>query len=643
MNIKLLFLVIIAVTVQPAVGQPATHLRLSNDYPSAGEKISFTYDTSGTVIGGKKDIQAFVFFLDNKDFPVADVDLKASAKLLGGEFTIPTNAEAFFVKITAGDKVDNNNGKGYVYLVYKDNQPTAGAYAMKGYFLASLGKSYAKITPELKEAAGLYQKEFELHPAGKKDYQKAYYYLIATRPEYKDDVSRGISMLEKSNEESDLMLAVYLLSLRNSGSADSLKAIIKTKFPGGLTVKNEMTDAFDKAGTVEKKDSVFNILAKKYPEAAGDKSTSLDRFRLELAMGYLEKDNREKYGMYKSQLNDKTNLADWQSEMAQGWFKGNTRLDDAEEMAKESLDIYAALVNNTVSAPYMSPSDVKRRNRSLYNGSADLYASILASKGRFAEALKYEQPVIERIRYIDGDVYENYIRILTGLGDYAKAKEYAEKAMNGGVNTAIIVNSLETAFVKLNGSDKGLEPYIASLKAVAYRKQLLDLATTMINQPAPDFMLKDADGKTVSLSGLKGKVVILDFWATWCGYCKLSFPGMQIAVDKFKNDPGVKFLFLDTREKSDSYFSDAKKYIDENKYTFHVIFDEKDVDGQQRKIANAYNVSGIPVKLIIDKTGKIRFKVVGYYEVKPEELADEVSQMITIAGNPEAYSSAAAK
>jgi len=636
-----LLLLTTSLAVQFVMAQPGARLKLSSNYPSAGEKITMTYDTAGAVTGGKKDLEALVYFLDNKDYPVADIDLKPAAKLLTGEFSIPANTKAFFIRIAGGNDVDNNNGKGYVYLVYNNKQPVGGAYAMKAYYLASLGKSYAKITPELKEAAGLYQKEFELHPAGKKDYQKTYFYLIATQPEYQDDVSRGIVMLEKSNEENDLMLAVYLLSLKNSVSADSLNAIVKIKFPGGLTVKNEMADAFDKAGSLEKKDSVFNILAKKYPEAAGDKSTSLDRFRLELAMGYLEKGNREKYGMYKSQLTDKTNLADWQGEMAQGWVKGNTRLDDAERIAKEALDIYAAQVNNPVSVPYMSPSRVKRRNRSLYNSSADLYASILAAKGRFAEALKYEQPVIEHIKYINGDVYEHYVRILTGLGDYAKAKEYAEKAMNGGVNTAIIVNSLETAYVKLNGSDKGLEPYIASLKAIAYRKQLSDLATTMINQPAPDFMLKDVDGKTVSLSGLKGKVVIVDFWATWCGFCKLSFPGMQIAVDKFKNNPDVKFLFLDTREKSDSYFSDAKKYIDENKYTFHVIFDEKDADGQQRKTANAYNVSGIPVKLIIDKAGRIRFKVVGYYEVKPEELAEEVSQMITIAGNPEAYASAA--
>src|ERR1700748_85368 len=69
-----------------------------------------------------------------------------------------------------------------------------------------------------------------------------------------------------------------------------------------------------------------------------------------------------------------------------------------------------------------------------------------------------------------------------------------------------------------------------------------------VNQSAPDFKLKDIDGKEISLASLNGKIVIVDFWATWCGPCKASFPGMQLAVNNFKNDKDVVFLFIDTRQ-----------------------------------------------------------------------------------------------
>jgi thiol-disulfide isomerase/thioredoxin len=160
----------------------------------------------------------------------------------------------------------------------------------------------------------------------------------------------------------------------------------------------------------------------------------------------------------------------------------------------------------------------------------------------------------------------------------------------------------------------------------------------MVNQPAPVFALKDFDGNLVSLKDLKGKVVIVDFWATWCGPCKASFPGMQLAVNKYKDDPNVKFLFVDTWEEGDNYLDGVKKFIADNKYTFHVIMDEKGDDGRQSKVVTAFGVKGITTKFIIDKNGNIRFSYVGYSGT-PEKLLDEVTNMVDMATNPDAVTS----
>jgi thiol-disulfide isomerase/thioredoxin len=125
---------------------------------------------------------------------------------------------------------------------------------------------------------------------------------------------------------------------------------------------------------------------------------------------------------------------------------------------------------------------------------------------------------------------------------------------------------------------------------------------------------------------------VLDFWATWCGPCKRSFPAMKKAIEKFKDTPDVKFLFIHTWERIDANLAtaDAKKYVEENQYPFQVLMDLKDPETGTNKVIESYKVSAIPTKFVIDKDGNIRFKFTG---AAPGEDAavEEVAAMIEMA------------
>ena len=115
-----------------------------------------------------------------------------------------------------------------------------------------------------------------------------------------------------------------------------------------------------------------------------------------------------------------------------------------------------------------------------------------------------------------------------------------------------------------------------------------------VGDAAPDFKLNDLNGKEVTLASLKGKVVMLDFWATWCGPCKAAMPTIQKLHDEYR-DKGVVILGVNTwEEKPDA----AKDYIAKKKFTYGCLL-------KGDELAKAYGISGIPTLVVIGKDGTI--------------------------------------
>jgi len=133
---------------------------------------------------------------------------------------------------------------------------------------------------------------------------------------------------------------------------------------------------------------------------------------------------------------------------------------------------------------------------------------------------------------------------------------------------------------------------------------------------APDFSLKALDGKTYKLSDLKGKVVLIDFWATWCGPCREELPIIEKLHREFK-DKNLVALGISNEDRDT-----IEKFLKNNPLTFPILLDEKG------KVAKSYRVVAIPRLLLIDKTGKIRKDILGYNPRNEEILRELIERLL---------------
>lgn len=115
----------------------------------------------------------------------------------------------------------------------------------------------------------------------------------------------------------------------------------------------------------------------------------------------------------------------------------------------------------------------------------------------------------------------------------------------------------------------------------------------------PEFTVLDADGNEVSISELRGKPVVLNFWATWCTYCKQSMPDMEEAFALYGDD--VHFMMVNAGEA----VNQAEAYISDNGYTFPVYFDPAS------EASAVFAASGLPVTYFIGSEGEMIARALG--------------------------------
>jgi thiol-disulfide isomerase/thioredoxin len=171
------------------------------------------------------------------------------------------------------------------------------------------------------------------------------------------------------------------------------------------------------------------------------------------------------------------------------------------------------------------------------------------------------------------------------------------------------VTALKTALNDAEDLPGDVRKMMAARAEMEARRQAFFDRWRDSGEMAPDFATYDLAGSEVKLSDYRGKVVVLDFWASWCGPCKAAFPHVQDLASQYKKQ-GVVVLAAGTSDAR----ADFEKFVRENqdKYPDMIWTHDKAERGDDRASKALYDVMGIPTQFVIDREGKVVDVVVGY-------------------------------
>lgn len=187
------------------------------------------------------------------------------------------------------------------------------------------------------------------------------------------------------------------------------------------------------------------------------------------------------------------------------------------------------------------------------------------------------------------------------LGDHNAAVQEAIKAAVYPPAYAPSLALAEELWNKTHGSAAGLQEALARQKSVFAPQRRQRVLAQMISEGHKDYTLEDRDGKKVTRQELNGKVVLMNFWAVWCPPCREELPHWNAFYAKHKNDPALSLVAV-----GDEPWETMTGYMKNQNFNFAVYRNED--------YWEQFDVSGIPTLLVIDASGKIRFRNVGFEE-----------------------------
>ncbi|MCX6215919.1 TlpA disulfide reductase family protein [Spirosoma sp.] len=598
----------------------------SPERPQLGQVVSFTYTPQTTPLASDSTLEGRYVRYGAPN--VIQLSQPTTVKLVRhgndfvGELFIPRKDVAgmmlLFRNSSQPKRTDLNNGQLYVIPVSDASgrivpHATGGQASVftRSHFLYESG-----ARPDPNWVVTLYEHELaqnpNLHPFYWSDLLAAQ--VKQKKAGYGPKVKAGIESYLASRPTpttAELTTAAQLYeSLGDFPKANALRERQKLVEPTGSLAQKDRSMAIRKEQNWERKKAAYQAFATEFPG-----SSYLPALTVMMTDGYFK--NNDIPGLVTFVEKQPASHTDvlMLNTIAFQMADERRSLPEAEKLVNRAIDV---LKSQPKTGAGNWEAERLTRQRQLMN----TYARVREQQGDYAGAYTAYQTFIDPndIDNTDPRLIERYFLCALQTNHIAEARPMAEASVQIGTATSGLKRALRDWYARQPGNTVAkADAYLTQLEADLRADQRDELQKLLINEPAPAFTLTDLLGRSISSSAFKGKVIVLDFWATWCGPCIASFPAMQQAQTRFQNDPNVKFLFVNTREGGP--VQRVHNFMNKHPYPFVVP-----LDGQQ-KVANAYKVQGIPTKVVIGPDGRVRYRTIGY-SGNPESTVNELSLVV---------------
>ena len=625
--IKIKIFLIVFLSLNAFISGKENSLKFIPEKPKAGEEIIVVYNPAGTPLE-KADSVKIIYSIYSKKCTdpngiesTSSINMKKEGNNWTAKIRTYSTTDMGAIKFISGNLKDSNDEKGYFLKLYDSNgnetlESIMGCAVCNIIWGWKVPYGYMNINKVKikKELNGL----LKAHPELKTAY--LYEYLFFQANISAED--RSITLIDELKEfekRSDLSEEEYIVissmysMLKMPEKAKVIKEKIKQAYPKGITVFRIILDSLKKEKDINRQ---FEMTKEKIKYFAGTKHPS--SLASSIFTIIAEKGSPEfirEYIVY--MMNERMITYEYCPTYLRALVDKKINLDLALTLANIGLDgSYKEYIK-----PSREGDNKWAEDALMYSTKNDYYHSllwhvdVLALLNRKEEALKEYEIILSicPLNKLQDHYVETYLNYLPEKKRYETAEPVIEEFIKSKKATKTMKALLKEIYIKKNGSDSGYDEYV---KKMEDETKLMEIKN---KKPAPDFTLMDIDGKNVSLSNYKGKIVILDFWATWCGWCKKSFPQMKQAVEKYAGKD-VVFLFVDTMEKEDNAKEKAKEFITQNNYPFYVVFDTGS------KVSKSFGVTGLPTKVFVDKEGNVCYGTPGY----SDQIVEEIDRIIEL-------------